>query len=544
MKKILIALLSCLCVLSACNPNMGNMGFVGDITSMQGNSTDSSRLPSASKVVKKYKATKSVEDDKGYEEVVRSVRDENYYYYTIYLGYIENVPLNENVPHYYYSGNAFSKQFTESSTTVESITQQSATTKEKCVENEKLDHKQGSIEVGVEVGKETWPVSAHLDVGFEWGEDNKTAVAVTDMSTTSYQTVEESSKTCTETTEFSFDSSCKIGYYRYIMIGTFDVYATVLAELGEGDEIVKYYVDYETVLCGWGFNLDYSENSKFNDHKYEQLVLDMNDVDKLPPPTRYITEGDGKDDEIQQDGVQRMVYFEKNQGVGGTSYVNIANDGTMSANKLEAPTRDGYLFTGYYSASSVGEGERYFDHNMNLIKNLTEPNNVMYAHWVPASKTSTIVEPGNNVTISNKNVSSTDWHDSTATPVFTADYTYAELLELKAIGCAYMNLAINVGIRIEEECYEWIALRSTKNGVFVGDFHIYRENVDGYGIMYTWTETTLQYAVSIDYFNSPSNGLQIICGISGSGRNEWARGSVVAKFIPSASAVATSSSYP
>lgn len=547
MKKLLALLVSALCLLSACgSPDTSSSTSSSTSTPAQSATQSETQTETTGQkvsVVKKYKATNSISEGESYEKVMYARRDDNYYYYTLYLGYIENVPLNENVPFHKYEGNAYTKTFKESSTTVSTITQQSASLTKRCISNSQTDSSNNTVTGLVKIGTDTFPVGGEISHSFEWGSESTETNSLTNMSANSYVQAEEVSKTYTDETSFSFDSSCKIGYYRYIMIGTFDVYAIVLAELDELDNVVNYYVDYKTVLAGYGFTLDYSENSKFTDHEYEQLTLNLNAIVNLPPPTEYITENEGDIGGIPGDDTKKMVYFDKNQGVGGTNYVSISNDGQTDGTVLQAPIRDGYIFTGYYSEATVGAGERYFDHNMKLIKALTSNHTDLVAHWVPATKVVTLIEAGNNVVLSEKNPDGIVWKDNTATGVFTTPYSYSEMAELKAVGCAYLNLKINVGIRIEEECYEHFALRKMYNGTFVGDFHLYRTNVDGYGIMCTWVEAELYYGVDISYFDTPANGLQLICGISGSRKNEWSRGSVVVTYTPSGTRVTTSNTY-
>ena len=547
MKKLLALFVSALCLFSACTSS-DNSASTGTPEQSASQSTSSSTSQSGTQteptgqkvsVVKKYKATSSTSEGESYEKVVRARWDDNYYYYTLYLGYVENVPLNENVPFHEYQGNAYSKTFKESSTTASTITQQSVAVKERCVTNKTSDSFGGGVEGKIEIGKEHWPVKGSIGGSFEWGNTSEDATSVSDMSSTSYTQAEEVSKTYTDETSFAFDSSCKIGYYRYIMVGTFDVYATVLAELDELDNIVKYYVDYQTVLYSYGFTLDYSKNSRFDDNEYEQLVLDMDEVTKLPIPTEYIEETAGG---VEDDGIKGILYFDKNQGTGGTDYAYISNAGQPNQT-LQAPTRSGYIFTGYYSAADVGAGERYFDQNMNLLKAVTEDNNKLYAHWVSSNKASTLIPSGSNYTLSKRNPKDIAWDNGSATGAFTTPYSNAEMTELRSVGCVYFNLKINVGIRVEEECYEHFSLRQVYNGAFVKDLQLYRTNVDGYGIMHTWVEAELYYGVYIDYFLIAGNGLQLICGISGSAKNEWSRGSVVVSYTPSATCVGASNTY-
>jgi hypothetical protein len=60
-----------------------------------------------------------------------SFKDDTYYYYMFYLGYVEDVPLQTDYAYYRYSGNSYTHSFTSTSTTSQSVEESCAYTASK-----------------------------------------------------------------------------------------------------------------------------------------------------------------------------------------------------------------------------------------------------------------------------------------------------------------------------------------------------------------------------------------------------------------------------
>jgi len=85
------------------------------------------------------------------------------------------------------------------------------------------------------------------------------------------------------------------------------------------------------------------------------------------------------------------VTFDKNNGSTGSDSITATYNSQMPT--ASAPTRDGYVFKGYYDALS--DGTQYYDENMNSCKNWDLANNAtLYAIWDLATYTVTFDKKG------------------------------------------------------------------------------------------------------------------------------------------------------
>ena len=76
---------------------------------------------------------------------------------------------------------------------------------------------------------------------------------------------------------------------------------------------------------------------------------------------------------------EQLVTLNKNGGTGGTSSI-IVRYGLELPEDVQAPTRTGYKFLGYYSSSSGGK--MYYDENMTPVQEWDQENGgTLYAHW-------------------------------------------------------------------------------------------------------------------------------------------------------------------
>ncbi len=80
------------------------------------------------------------------------------------------------------------------------------------------------------------------------------------------------------------------------------------------------------------------------------------------------------------------ITFNKQSGTGGTDTIEAVYDSAMPA--AAAPTRTGYMFTGYYDA--ISGGTKYYNAEMTTTRNWNKAENaVLYARWTPIEYTIT-----------------------------------------------------------------------------------------------------------------------------------------------------------
>ena len=77
------------------------------------------------------------------------------------------------------------------------------------------------------------------------------------------------------------------------------------------------------------------------------------------------------------------ITFEKQEGTGGTTSVTAQYGAKLSA--ITIPSRDGYLFDGYYTQTS-GNGTKYYNADGTTDKNMPYDVSTLYAKWVPYSQ--------------------------------------------------------------------------------------------------------------------------------------------------------------
>lgn len=237
-------------------------------------------------------------------DLIDSYYDDSYYYYYFYLGKVNDVPLQSTteVPYYHYTGNNFTKAFKTTTTTTQSV-EESCTT---AVTNTTTFSSTKNIDIGLNVKVATSTeakisagsfASASVEKTFEFGASieagysRTTGKSDSTSRTNSYKQVATSSETTEETTGFGFTNESRIGYYRYIMTGSVDVYTVVVYSREE--EI--FYLKTLTEVMSFGYSFDYSESSRFDDNQCGSLEFDCSILNDLLShiPEKSLSEKEG-----------------------------------------------------------------------------------------------------------------------------------------------------------------------------------------------------------------------------------------------------------
>lgn len=213
-----------------------------------------------------------------YYEDVTSFYDDNFNYYVFEIGSLIDTPLENTYSYINYSGGKISHKFTTttvSSTSIQETTQSSST---------KSTSFSSQTEIGVQIniGKKDWPVSASISGKYSKskGETSSNSISESFSKASSY------SETSQHEVNISFDDSCEKGYYRYILVGVVNVYATVIQNRSNPSE---YAGELFTSIKAYGYSLDFdSETPVFDDYSQEKLVFDYSEILNLPEPTIYV----------------------------------------------------------------------------------------------------------------------------------------------------------------------------------------------------------------------------------------------------------------
>ena len=348
-KKIfgVLALLFCFVMMfAACNKAAGQLGGQdssqvgsqgddqdsdkgsndGDETDKGGNNDDETGkggtdggifpIQSGEVVNSRYSAVKYSSSTK--TDFIDSYYDDNFYYYYFYLGEVNDVPLQSTteVPYYHYTGNSFTKGFKKTKTTSETV-EDSCTT---AVSNTTTFSSTKSIDTGIDIKttteaesklsggvlsasvKEKFEFEFNLEVGYSRTKGKTDATTRTN----SYKQVASNSETTEETTGFGFTQESKIGYYRYIMTGSVDVYTVVIYSKAEN----IYYLKTLTQVMSFGYSFDYSVSSRFNDNQCGSLEFDysiINDLKSQIPTKPLVT----APDEVPSEGIEGSIVEKK-----------------------------------------------------------------------------------------------------------------------------------------------------------------------------------------------------------------------------------------
>lgn len=206
-----------------------------------------------------------------------SCKDDRYYYYFFFIGSVENVPLQDNYDTFKFTGNEFETKLSTIKTegkTVEHQVENIISTNRSWQNTISAEYSQGSS-AGAGVELDIFKFSAGLErqvkLGFQgcWGESKTTTAS--EMS----KTVKEYSETISREVTLKFDNTCKQGYYRYILMGVFDVYAVVVYDT----DSKQFNLATKASLYNQYYMLDYSEDSHFDDNSFDEIEVNESRID-------------------------------------------------------------------------------------------------------------------------------------------------------------------------------------------------------------------------------------------------------------------------
>lgn len=231
--------------------------------------------------VNKVVPASSLEDEN--LKVYDSFRDDQYYYYVYYMGYINNVPLQSDYPSFDYQGIKHTVSVETSEAKTESVSKQ--------IEN-------------IITKNSGWGISSKIGASVEVKEgciigEAKMGASVEHGFSLNSSTIKSTSTVATDVNEFSiekkhtmtiyFDETCPYGLYRYVLMGTFDVYAIIAYDT----TTKEFSGETFSILDNKAFKLDYTEGERFIDNSLDAFspddFLTTLDPNNLEIPEKVIT---------------------------------------------------------------------------------------------------------------------------------------------------------------------------------------------------------------------------------------------------------------
>ena len=191
---------------------------------------------------------------------------EGYNVYYVYLGKIDMVPISAKTAQHHDGVGTTEFTYSVAEMNESTISKSEATTISNTVQEGSTHNNVAKIEASMSIGapgnllKNLF--SFNIKAGYEhsWGSSTTTTEQTSREST--YTTVERWSKTETETIKRTIDDRYPVGYYRYALFATCDVYVEVLHDIEED----KWYYEYSVFARPNTLSraLDYSTTAEFN----------------------------------------------------------------------------------------------------------------------------------------------------------------------------------------------------------------------------------------------------------------------------------------
>ncbi len=291
----------------------------------------------------------------GYNLETWFTTEEGYVVYQYYLGSVEMVPLHTSVTteHMYYDGRVKTEvELTTITTTIDSIKDTVRELIATCVVDEWSQTGNASLSIGMEgKGPASFSKMITETFGFETnvGYSHTKGGSVSDATETekSYEKSSTNQKEYQQTVTFKFDSSCEAGYYRFISLGNFDIFANLILDMTNKEYCVKTFAYLDSITkC-----LEYSKTSKFiSDNKDIELILSEVDLSKLEIPEEYAefepTESEPTEPEVQLPDPYTYTNNSKRKITEDGKWGLAENDyDTLNLSKFADFMTDDYVFT-------------------------------------------------------------------------------------------------------------------------------------------------------------------------------------------------------
>jgi len=300
-------------------------------------------------------------------------------FYYIYLGELENIPMFFQEARYH-SGIDWTYTFTKTESMTNSIrtvvTESSQTTTSIIEENTKSKTTGGKLsseinsQLGVKYGILSAGIGAKIKGEQNWSEYTSTNTTfIKEMTTSLTSTVENAASytlSTIESDQFHLNSNNKVGYYRYTMFSTSDVYLYVVKN-SKTNEIFYEFREY-VIPNTYFWHLDYSETSSFRKSDKTGFELDISILENLPKPTLNFF-------------ISYAIEYNANGGSGtmGQDIHRYGIEQNLLKNNFTPPV--GYSFAGW-SRSPNAENTEFSDGD--LVLNLTDVKDAtvkLYAVW-------------------------------------------------------------------------------------------------------------------------------------------------------------------
>lgn len=217
-----------------------------------------------------------------------SFRDDEYYYYIWYLGKIKTVPLEDAKGNIFsYQGNDYTITRKSTILTAESVSKTISNASSRCLEN--FTSVEGKIGVNVQIGDDKLPllkklVKVNIDASLTATKSDKTSTS--ESVEQSITNVVNYTKEETSELKISFNSSYKIGSYRYVLFGNLEVYTVLIYDPATQEYSCK---NIEKVANVIGYGLEYSEDGTFEKDHYDKFDFKLPSISEIVKnvPTEY-----------------------------------------------------------------------------------------------------------------------------------------------------------------------------------------------------------------------------------------------------------------
>jgi len=316
--------------------------------------------------VNKYEA-KSYSSNNINDRIKYSYTYDGYDFYYIYLGELKNIPIFYRNARYYPGNTQWTYTFSTTDIKEEYVKNTVEDSRQEAIGivNEHTYSKTSGEKVTSEIGakltiKGIFEIPTKVAKEISSSAENIWLEYISNYVTTSITKTQEHASNHTlltmESDEWVFTPADKVGYYRWTLFSTSDVYLYVIRD-SNADGI--YYEFREHVIPDVYFwRMDYSETSSFRKSDATTFVLDVSILDNLPKPKSVMMPPSFE------------ITFNSN---GGSSVPKQAVPSNGTVTKPADPTKNGYTFTGWYTGSEL---QNLYDFSTKVVDDIT-----LHAKW-------------------------------------------------------------------------------------------------------------------------------------------------------------------